>query len=247
MEIKKSVNTYKREIIIAGLLILLLSVGFCSHNRQKTLQGEYNILKEQYQTQKDGVKVIEDSRRKEKDSINKENKKLQEKTIQSEQRVAKLEDNIQRLKNQTQKQKEQLKNMSYVQLAQEINKEFNSNEASATNNSVDLKGDLPSKVLETVYDANECQAVVADKDEQLKEKDNQIDNTKQELKNTSSMLFSAENEIKAKDLLQENADKNIKNLEKQNNNLKVKNFLTTYILPPLVFIGGVYVGTKVVK
>lgn len=245
--IKQTLTQYKREIIIVVLVILLLSVGFCSHNRQKTLQGEYNILKEQYQTQKDGVKVIEESRHREKDLLNKENKKLEEKTNSSEKRVVELYDNIQKLKKQTQKQKEQLKNMSYVELAQEINIQFNSNEASATSNSVDLKGDLPSKVLEVVYDANECQYVVASKDEQLKEKDIQIGNTKQELKNTVSMLFSAENEIEQKDLLQETADRNIKNLEKQNRNLKVKSFLTAYILPPLIFIGGVYVGTKVVK
>lgn len=242
--IKKTLTQYKREIIIAVLAILLLSVWTCSNNRQKTLQGEYNILKEQYQTQKDGVKVIEESRRKEKDSINKENKKLQEETIQSEKRVAQLEDNIQSLRKQTQKQKEQLKNMSYVQLAQEINKEFNSNEASATNNSVDLKGDLPGLVLEIVYDANECQAIVTDKDKQLKEKDSQIDNTKRELKNTSVLLFSAEKEIKAKDLLQQTADKNINNLEKQVKNLKVKNFITTYVITPLAVFAGFKIGQK---
>ena len=49
--IKQTLVKYKREITIVGLVILLLSVGMCTHNRQKTLQGEYNILKEQYQTQ----------------------------------------------------------------------------------------------------------------------------------------------------------------------------------------------------
>ncbi len=228
-------NRYKICFFILIGLFIILSVQKCSNK-------ELEVLKKQYLAQKEQVRIIESKRTKEKDSLIRENTKLAENTKYSENKVLQLEDKVKNLKQQTQLQKEKLKNLSYEALAEEFNNQFSTEDAQATINSVELKKDLPNRVLEAVYDANECQEIVSIKDQQLKEKDSQISNTKKKLNNSSIMLDSAEKEITERKKLQELGEENIKNLESQNKKLKTKNFINTYILPPLLTFGGILIG-----
>jgi flagellar motility protein MotE (MotC chaperone) len=172
-----------------------------------------------------------------------ENTTLKDLKKKSDAKIASLEDKIKDREAQGVKDKEKIKNLSLVQRAQELNKIYKTNQATATNTSVDLQGDLSQRVLETIYEADECQDIVADKDSIITEQKGIIKNSEKEAANFETMLNSAEKQIKQQKELQESADKNIDNLEKQNKKLRTKSTLNKIFTG--IGIGvGVFIGTQ---
>ena len=211
--------------IIAGIimvLVLLFVWQNYNNNIYQQLKGEYDVLKEQYEAKKDGVVIAETNRVREKDSLVGENKILEDLKEKSNAKIASLEKKIKDRENQGTKSREKIKNYSLVQVAQEIDSIYKVNQATATETSVNLEGDLSKRVLQTVYEAEECQDVVTDKDSIIEEQKTIIVNSEKEVVNVGAMLDSAEKQIKQQKELQELADKNINNLEKQNKKLRTK-------------------------
>lgn len=232
--------------IIAGVVavaILLLVWQNYNNSKYQQLKGEYNVLKEQYEAKKDGVAVAETNRIKEKDSLIGENRILEEFKEKSNAKITSLHKKIKDREIQGTKNKEKIKNLSLIQVAQEIDNIYKVNQATATETSINLEGDLSKRVLQTVYEANECQDIVADKDNIIEEQKTIIVNSEKEVINVGIMLNSAEKQIKQQKELQELADKNINNLEKQNKKLRTKSTVGK-ILTGIGIIGGIILGSQ---
>ena len=236
----------KRIGIAIGIIILILLFLKCENNKYQQLKGEYGVLKEQYKTKKNEVVKIETERLKEKDSLNKENIILQNSQKESEQRIAELESRIKDDEAKGKKDSERIKNLSYSETAKEYNTIYQTNQAIATNNSVDLKGDLPVRVLTTVYEAVNCIQVSKKKDSVIVEQRSVITNSEKEKTNLNLQVISAEQEIEARKGLGELADKQIDNLEGQNKKLRNKNF-GNKVLIAVGIIGGFLLGNSIAK
>lgn len=232
--------------IIAGVVIvaiLLLVWQNYNNNKYQQLKGEYNVLKEQYEAKKDGVAVAETNRLKEKDSLIGENKILEDLKDKSNAKIASLENKIKDRETQGAKSKEKIKNYSLVQVAKEIDSIYQVKQATVVDNSVNLEGDLSKRVLQTIYEAEECQDVVADKDNIIVEQKTIIVNSEKMIDNFEVVVDSAEKQIKQQKELQELADKNINNLEKQNKKLRTKSAVGK-ILTGIGIIVGIILGAN---
>ena len=232
--------------IIAGIImVLVLLFVWQNHNNNiyQQLKGEYDVLKEQYETKKDGVVIAETNRVRERDSLVGENKILEDLKEKSNAKIASLEKKIKDRENQGTKSREKIKNYSLVQVAQEIDSIYKVNQATATETSVNLEGDLSKRVLQTVYEAEECQDVVTDKDSIIEEQKTIIVNYEKEVVNVGAMLDSAEKQIKQQKELQELVDKNINNLEKQNKKLRTKSTVGK-VLTGIGIIVGIILGAN---
>ena len=226
-------------------MVLVLLFVWQNHNSNKyqQLKGEYDVLKEQYETKKDGVAVAETNRVRERDSLVGENKILEDLKEKSNAKIASLEKKIKDRENQGTKSREKIKNYSLFQVAQEIDSIYKVNQATATETSVNLEGDLSKRVLQTVYEAEECQDVVADKDNIIVEQKTIIVNSEKMIDNFEVVVDSAEKQIKQQKELQELVDKNINNLEKQNKKLRTKSTVGK-ILTGVGIIGGIILGVQ---
>lgn len=242
------VNKYKWKIVavLIILLIILFSAKSCNSKQADELAGENKILKQQTEILKDGLNTAEKNRLKQKDSIRLENikreeeqKKLEKKALDSENLVKKLEaENI--------KTKKEIKNLSLVGVADEINKNYNTKDATATSNSIDIKNSTPYLILETIADANTAQDIIKEKDIQISSKDSLNSSLKEDKKALTLNLFSAEKNLNSsRELNQLQTNLNNK-LEKENKKLKTKNTFTK-ILIPVVGAIGVFIGTQTGK
>ena len=232
--------------IIAGIimvLVLLFVWQNYNNNIYQQLKGEYDVLKEQYEAKKDGVVIAETNRVRERDSLVGENKILEDLKEKSKAKIASLEKKIKDRENQGTKSREKIKNYSLVQVAQEIDNIYKVNQATATETSVNLEGDLSKRVLQTVYEAEECQDVVTDKDSIIEEQKTIIVNSEKEVVNVGAMLDSAEKQIKQQKELQELVDKNINNLEKQNKKLRTKSTVGK-VLTGIGIVVGIILGAQ---
>ena len=237
--------TNKIKIITGVVIVAILLLVWQNYNNNKyqQLKGEYDVLKEQYETKKDGVVIAETNRVRERDSLVGENKILEDLKEKSNAKIASLEKKIKDRENQGTKSREKIKNYSLFQVAQEIDSIYKVNQATATETSVNLEGDLSKRVLQTVYEAEECQDVVTDKDSIIEEQKTIIVNSEKEVVNVGAMLDSAEKQIKQQKELQELVDKNINNLEKQNKKLRTKSTVGK-ILTGVGIIGGIILGVQ---
>lgn len=237
--------TNKIKIITGVVIVAILLLVWQNYNNNKyqQLKGEYDVLKEQYEAKKDGVVIAETNRVREKDSLVGENKILEDLKEKGNAKIASLEKKIKDRENQGTKSREKIKNYSLVQVAQEIDSIYKVNQATATETSVNLEGDLSKRVLQTVYEAEECQDVVTDKDSIIEEQKTIIVNSEKEVVNVGAMLDSAEKQIKQQKKLQELVDKNINNLEKQNKKLRTKSTVGK-VLTGIVIIVGIILGAN---
>ena len=228
-------------LAIVGALILLLTVQTCNNNKYNQLKGEHKVLEKQYNAQKNVIKTTEEKRIKEKDSLNKEILKRELSNTNSKNKISELQRKIEQVKSNR-----IAPSSSYVEIAKEYNEIYSTNQAVATNNSVDLKGDLSFRVLENVYDANECQEIFKLKDEQMTEQSNIISNLEKDKAGLNFQLKSSENSINEYKSLNDIAEDNINNLKKQNSKLKTKSVFNK-ILIPVAFIGGGFLGYRLAK
>ena len=237
--------TNKIKIITGVVIVAILLLVWQNYNNNKyqQLKGEYDVLKEQYETKKDGVVIAETNRVRERDSLVGENKILEDLKEKSNAKIASLEKKIKDRENQGTKSREKIKNYSLVQVAQEIDNIYKVNQATATETSVNLEGDLSKRVLQTVYEAEECQDVVTDKDSIIEEQKTIIVNYEKEVVNVGAMLDSAEKQIIEERDLRGLGDKNINNLEKQNKKLRTKSTVGK-VLTGIVIIVGIILGAN---
>jgi len=234
---KSTINKYKSQLIVGVCIIALLSLLNCNNNKYQQLRGEYEVLKEDYKIKKDDLIIAETSRLRVKDSIRLEDAK-KEATIKHLSEVAqKSRDRIKALEALNIDKKKQIKSLTLDGVAKELNENYGGSNATAKEKSIDISGSLPYQVLETIADANTAQDIIKEKNVQLSSKDSIISVKSSQLRDSRVNLFSTEKQIDHHKILEETADKNIKNLENQNKKLRVKSTISKVLIPVAFGLG----------
>ena len=226
---------YKRISGILLILVILLIIPYMCNNTGE-LEGQYKELKKQYNAQKELIKVIEDLRQEEQDSLNDEIK-----TREWENKDLVSENN--RLRDKINNQPR----INVPKDAEGLVKYFNARYKTDENKVVENKIGLVQEVAYDVsYELEEGDRAV----ENLKTQDTIINNQETIITNLNkdktdlgTMLKSAENVISEQKKLQEKADENINNLEKQVKKQKRKN-VWNKILIGVGTLGGFYLGSQ---
>lgn len=243
---KEQLNKYKWWIIAGIAVFILLSAKSCVNNQYNQIRGENKILKEQVKTAQDGVKVAKEERLRLKDSIKSEDAEKEQKIKELSNKVATSESKVRDLQANNAKTKKEIKNLSLVGVAKELNATYGGNNATAKEKSVDVAGSMPYQILETVADANSCSEIVKEKDVQLTAKDSMLVVKDSQIKDSSTLLFSAEKEIKKHEELNKIQTDFSKNLEKENKKLRTKSFLNKILIPVAIGLGA-YGGYRLTK
>jgi len=238
---------YTREIIIAGLLILLLSVYNCSNNRQHELAGEAVQLKQQLRKQVDGLKTQKIRNEFLFDSISAENKKRDLENLQLQKTNLALMQRINYNAKQTAKKKQEVKKYSFKQSAEFLAKRYETKSIEATPTSVNLKENIPNNVVEELIDKDAMVQDLGDLHKIIENKDSEIGNKDKTILSKDLEIAAKEIETKKTQEALDTSQEITKKIEKELKQLKTKTFILKYIVPPAAFIGGVLIGKQIVK
>lgn len=235
----------KTSIIIGiiFLLIIFFATKSCNKRQLDELHGKNEVLKEQVKKAQDGTAVIEKDRIRLKDSIKLEDIKKEERIKSLSEIAEKSKNKVKELEQQNSEAKKKIRNMNLVEVANTLNSNYGSKDATATSNSLDIKGSMPYLVLETISDANTAQYVIKEKDVQLGVKDSVILVKEQQLKSSSVLLFSAEKSLNSYKEVTQLQSELTESLEKENRKIRRQSKLNK-ILIPLASAAGLYIGVK---
>jgi hypothetical protein len=204
-------NKNLTRIGVAIAFALLITLVTCQRNSLK----EQIILEEKIKTAEDGLKIFEESRLREKDSLLALNEKSQKEIDSLKKENEKSEQKVKDLKKSRKKIKKQVENKTLVQVADTLRTIYKTDKVVATDISVNLLGNIPNKVLSDIVEKDSLEKEVAEKDKQLENKDNIISELEDINFNQTTMLISAEEQIKKEKENSELKDKLNKNLTKQ--------------------------------
>ena len=233
-------NNNKNLIRIGAVVAvaLLLTLVTCQRNSLTKLQKEQVVLEEKIKTAEDGLKIFEESRLREKDLLLVLNEKSQKEIDSLKKENEKSKETVRQIQKSRKKVKQQIKNKTLAQVADTLKVIYKTDKVEATDTSVNLSGDIPNKVLSDVVEKDSLEKEVAEKDKQLENKDNIISELEDINFNQTTMLISAEEQIKKEKENSELKDKLNKNLNKQLKKPKIGNLL---IGVGLGVIGGILI------
>jgi len=221
-------NNKNKNLIRIGAVVafaLLLTLVTCQRNNLTKLQKNQIVLEEKIKTAEDGLKIFEESRLREKDSLLALNEKAEKEKDSLEREVEKSKDRVKQLQKSRKKVKEQIKNKTLVQVADTLKVIYKTKDVVATDISVNLLGNIPNKVLSDVVEKDSLEKEVAEKDKQLEDKDNIISELEDINFNQTTMLISAEEQIKKEKENSDLKEQLNKNLNKQLKKPKLGNLL----------------------
>lgn len=240
MEQFKTTNNRKMErsikIIVASVIVFLViyNVNSCVNKEINQINGKNSILTDNVNNLKNSIIKKQQEFDKNKKDYESKIEKLQAKIIESSKKVSILEE-------ANKNNKKRIKSLSNIEAAKEFNEVLQVTTAIPTDNGVELTDSLPNTVLEIIADANTCQDINNEKDLQLSIADTVIKNLNNRLgymvKNTESILQSQEELNKANDEL-------VKSLKNENKKLKTKSGFDKWVVKPLLFASGFYLGYK---
>ena len=200
------------------------------------LEGQYLELKKQYNAQKELVNTIEKLRQEEKDSLSDEIKRREWENSD--------------LISENNRLKEKIKNQPKINVPKDViglvkyfNHRYKTNENKVVENKVGLVEEVAYDVSYELEEGDRAVEVIKTQDTIINNQDSIITNLNKDKIDLSTMLKSAENVISEQKKLQEKADENINNLNKQVKKQKRKN-IWNKILIGVGTLGGFYLGTQ---
>lgn len=239
------IKKYLKEIIIAALIILLLSISYCSHNQQKIIEGEKMQLKEQLIKEVDGVKIYRKEQKLLFDSISLAEKVKEKRISELNMSNQQLNASLKNSQKELEQKKNSYENKSFEQLAQ-VFREIGYKDIESTNTSVNLLNYTPMEVLDDLAEGSACFKDLDTNKSIIKNKDEEIVLIQEKVLNRDLQIASKQVETEKLDAaLKLSEDINSKS-EKEIRKLKTKNFVNR-ILVPIAFIGGGYLGLQLSK
>lgn len=227
-----------RKITITFILIviLLLSVSYCSHSRQKIVEVEKKELERQLKESNENIEKFRERQSILFDSlIRLENLKDKKIVILRESNYD-LNERIKNSQKQIQQKKENYRNKSFEDLAKSF-KELGYKDVTATNNSVNLEKETPIDILDNLVEGENCAEIIPIKDSIIANKDEEIGIIKEKVSNRDFMLLSKQDEIQKLNEIQKTLENINKKSEKEIRNLKVKNTLKWVYVGLAGFVG----------
>ena len=231
----------KITIVLVIILIMLTTITTCVSNKLNRLEGQYEVLKEQYSVQKKTVSNLSLAREKEKDSLNFQ---ISQREVQNDflrQENNKLKGDIQDIKNRPINVPKDV-----IGLVRYFNERYKTTENKVLENKVALVEEVAYDVSYELEEGDRLNEIVPKQEQIIKNQDSTISNLEKDKVDLKTQVKSAEELIKEQKELNDLADKNIDNLNKQIKQHKRKNFWNK-VLIVVSGAGGVFLGTQISK
>jgi septal ring factor EnvC (AmiA/AmiB activator) len=220
---------------------MLTTITTCVSNKLNRLEGQYEVLKEQYSVQKKTVSNLSLAREKEKDSLNFQISQREVQNSFLRQENDKLKGDIQKIRNRPVKAPKGLDN-----LTQYFNERYDTKENVVISGKVGLTEHTAMDVTSELEEFDKVVEILPIQEEVIKKQDTVISNLEKDKVDMSTMLSSAENLIEEQKKLNDMAEENINNLEKQVKTAKRKNFWNKVLIIG-GSIGGFILGNSLSK
>ena len=228
----------KITIVLVIILIMLTTITTCVSNKLNRLEGQYEVLKEQYSVQKKTVSNLSLAREKEKDSLNFQ---ISQREVQNDflrQENNKLKGDIQDIKNRPINVPKDV-----IGLVRYFNERYQTTENKVLENKVALVEEVAYDVSYELEEGDRLNEIVPKQEQIIKNQDSTISNLEKDKVDLKTQVKSAEELIKEQKELNDLADKNIDNLNKQVKQHKRKNFWNK-VLIGVGIAGGVLIGNN---
>lgn len=233
----ETIKKYWQYFVI--LILVLLLINTCSEKNSK--ETGIKQLSKQLKVSTDSLVKFREKQTVLFDSIFLAEKIKNKKIIELKNLNNSLEKQLKISQEKLKQKKESFKNKTYQQLA-EIFKQNGYKDITATNNSVNLEKDTPEEILDNLAEGDNRLLDLQIKDSIIKNKDSEISLINEKVLDKDLQLASKQIEIEQLDNSFKISREINKKQENENKKLKRKNFITTYIVPPLVFLAGIFIA-----
>lgn len=223
------------------LMLVLLLINNCSKTNNNDNEVKVKQLSKQLKISTDSLVKFREKQTVLFDSIFLAEKIKNKKIVELKNLNNSLEKQLKISKEKLKQKKESFKNKTYQQLA-EIFKQNGYKNITATNNSVNLEKDTPEEILDNLAEGDNRLLDLQIKDSIIKNKDSEINLVNEKVLDRDLQLASKQIEIEQLDNSFKISREINKKQEDENKKLKRKNFITTYIVPPLVFLAGIFIA-----
>lgn len=227
-------SKYKYLILSILILILILGLGKCGVNKYNQLKGQYQILSEDYENRKSEVNTIENQRIKERDSL----KIL---LSQRNSQIDSLKDKNYILSNKIVKEskRETIVPKTIMESVEFFNDRYITKENTGSEDKVELVLWTSQEAIKELQERDIYKNVTLLQNEKIINLEDIVIYLENNSNDLNSMLLSSERELQQRKELQELADANIENLQKQLKIIKRKNILNKVLIPTGIIVGGV--------
>lgn len=237
---------YWKEISVALLVIVLLTVSTCSHNSQMKVEGEKIQLKKELKETKTKIAEAGKATKVLIDSLSLEDAKKDKRILELINSNDKLLANQKLREKKLRKEKEKIAKYSYTQVEDFLSQRYETIDVKATESSVNLYKETPKLVVAELVEKDYMALDLQDKSKVIVNKDEQIKLEQEKTLNANLKIASVQVEKELlKDGLQTAEEINSKS-EKQIKSLKTKNFVNK-VLVPIALGVGVFTGILITK
>jgi len=224
--------------IVIAFIILLAVFYTCENNKSNILKGKTIALEEQLKKVNREIKIQEKNRQELKDSILKNTIKNNRQIDSLKNKNIELQYKITYLSNKNQENKKLVENKNIKELVSFYNKRYNTSENYPLDSTKMVTGKNTAKLVnKELLDLDFCKEESTIQKEQLSLRDSIIDKKTKIINDSFIIITESEKTIELQKQQQETSDEVIKNVKKQLKKEKVK----TWILVPLVFLGGILI------
>jgi len=237
----ETIKKYWQYFVILILVLLLINTCSKTNNNNDEVEIKVKQLSKQLKISTDSLIKFREKQTVLFDSIFLAEKIKNKKIIELKNINNSLEKQLKILQEKLKQKKESFKNKTYQQLA-EIFKQNGYKDVTATNNSVNLEKDTPEEILDNLAEGDNRLLDLQIKDSIIKNKDSEINLVNEKVLDRDLQLASKQIEIEQLDNSFKISREINKKQEDENKKLKRKNFITTYIVPPLVFLAGIFIA-----
>ena len=237
---------YWKEISVALVVIVLLTITTCSHNSQMKDEGEKIQLKKELKETKAKITEAEKATKALMDSLSLEDAKKDKRIVELNISNSRLLDSQKLREKELRKEKEKIAKYSYTQVEDFLSQRYETIDVKATESSVNLYKETPKLVVAELVEKDYMALDLQDKSKVIVNKDEQIKLEQEKTLNANLKVASVQAEkVLLKDGLQ-TAEEINKKSEKQIKSLKTKNFINK-ILVPISLGVGVFTGILITK
>lgn len=232
------IKKYWYYVVIVGFIIS--TIYTCTNNKEYELRGQVKELNKQLEKSTKGLQEFRVKQKNLFDSISVAEKIKNSRLSELKKSNDDLNKQLDSSRKKLEQTKQAFRNKTYEELAK-VFKESGYKNITSTNNSVNLEKDTPVNVLEDLVEGKNCSEDLLIKDSIIENKNEEIKIVNEKLVNRDIQIESKNQEaLKLDESLQISREIN-KKQEKENRQLRKKNFLTKYVITPLAVLATILI------